>query len=359
MRSANVFEGRIVRSDYIAPMNGTKISMTGVKVDGLSFGDESGGKSVSDLLRVQGDTSHDNETLPTVKWVRNFIDESLFIPPTLPIATAVRVGSESGTRTVVGNNGIVMYPGEESSGRGITSDIDGKMYVFGSSMEISAPTGLNMDTDTKLVMTNNLDSTSAGVGSLVSSGGASFAKTVRTGALHSTEGNFSQGITVDEGLEIMRTGKTATGELYVDEALNEFCISEPVSNKINMLSAIKVSDDILYVYKTLIITDAVTPLNDLALPDGCCISVNNASTGSRTITGFSSSTAKDGRVVTIVYSRYGMGTAPTLVLSHDDALSSAANRILCVGAADLTLTPDPVAVVKMIYNSSISRWIVM
>ena len=43
-----------------------------------------------------------------------------------------------------------------------------------------------------------------------------------------------------------------------------------------------------------------------------------------------------------------------LVLAHQSASSTAANRFVCTGAADITLAADEVALLR--YDSATSRW---
>ena len=73
-----------------------------------------------------------------------------------------------------------------------------------------------------------------------------------------------------------------------------------------------------------------------------------SSNASQTITGLSV-----GQVSGLQFEIWNVGANP-IVLVHQSALSTAANRMICVGAADITLSPNEIAIVR--YDGVVSRF---
>lgn len=103
---------------------------------------------------------------------------------------------------------------------------------------------------------------------------------------------------------------------------------------------------------------AVGPFNNVVLAQSFTFGQINASvpnTG-QSITGFSGGV--NGRQVTLVWCTYG-GAAKTIKITHDDANSTAANRVLIPGGADKTLAGNPISIVRLMYCTSVNRWIML
>jgi hypothetical protein len=111
-----------------------------------------------------------------------------------------------------------------------------------------------------------------------------------------------------------------------------------------------------YTWGTITIGTGAGPFNDVPIGNGKNFRVNNSSFAGSHITGFSGGT--DGRVVTIIYNLYPATTGNTLNIDNDSTSSLAQNRVLSPTGGGINLNPNSCSSVDMVYDGSISRWVV-
>jgi len=100
------------------------------------------------------------------------------------------------------------------------------------------------------------------------------------------------------------------------------------------------------------------PFNNVALSSTTAtwFKINNSSNTGSHITGFAGGT--DGRFIVLSLNTYPSSGTVTNI-DHDSASSDAANRVLSPTGGSINLNPNPCTNISMIYDGSISRWVVI
>jgi hypothetical protein len=113
----------------------------------------------------------------------------------------------------------------------------------------------------------------------------------------------------------------------------------------------------VFSWGTLTVPSGSGPFHNLTLSTSYSyFKVQNNSNAGSIITGFANGV--DGRRVTIIYNLYPATSGNTLNINNDDSGSIAANRVLSPTGGGINLNPNSTAVLSMMYDGAISRWIV-
>lgn len=355
-------------------MTGTTTATFGglLELDGgIKFGPT--GTTVDSVTPLAGDVTPNNKSLPTVSWVNDAISQSGGgLDPVFNTVTANSVHA----------NNYMQVKDTDTNFQGTFSE-GGATFIGGTEHRIISDSLLSLRSLNHTSIEFYDNGTTSGTIDLGSAGSVNPYVTVgfhtplprvnfpqidsspfftvdRNAGLGVTSSTFSTVYAGENAACKLQTYNQLESQLKFASIESESSTGDMVakcSSGLVRVPSVSCSGKTVFPFVTLTIPAGAGPFNDVAIPSNSTnISITNNSTAGSSITGFTGGV--DGRVIVLVYNRYGSAN-DSLVLAHDSASSSAANRVLSPTGADITLSPNPTSSATLTYDGSISRWILL